>query len=104
MGANLSSATKRPRAHTQTAGAEAKIKHHVSSTLNYWDDPGDGSRPTPIILDKGGVVNKRPHRPYTFLVTDITGDEDKYLLDTNGFQYSGCGINPFPPTSPHIAV
>jgi len=87
MGANLSSTTRRPRPKTQTAMQQTEFKHHVATTLNYWDDPGDGSRPTPIFLGKGGVVNKRPHRPCAFVVTDVTGDEDKYSLDTNGFQY-----------------
>ncbi|KAK5662673.1 hypothetical protein OQA88_8589 [Cercophora sp. LCS_1] len=62
-------------------------KHNVPTTLNYWDDPGDGSAPTPIYIGKGKVTNKRPHLPHEFVVTDITGDEAKYKLDTHGFQY-----------------
>jgi hypothetical protein len=66
---------------------DPKPKHHVTATFNYWDDPGDGSRPTPIYLQRGRVTNKRPHLPHEFVVTDITGDENKYALDTHGFQY-----------------
>ncbi|KAF1992998.1 hypothetical protein P154DRAFT_107421 [Amniculicola lignicola CBS 123094] len=62
-------------------------KHHVATTLNYWDDPGDGSHPTPIFIGRGRITNERPHRAHNFMVTDISGDEDKYLLDTHGFQY-----------------
>jgi hypothetical protein len=62
-------------------------KHHVSTTLNYWDDPGDGSRPTPIFIGKGRVTNERPHRPHGFGVTDVSGDEAQYSLDSHGFQY-----------------
>lgn len=62
-------------------------KHHVTTTLNYWDDPGDGSRPTPIFIGKGRITNKRPHRPHRFVVTDVSGNENKYTLDGHGFQY-----------------
>jgi hypothetical protein len=62
-------------------------KHHVSTTLNYWDDPGDGSKPTPIFIGKGRITNERPHRAHSFVVTDVSGDEDKYSLDSHGFQY-----------------
>ncbi|VBB86220.1 Putative protein of unknown function [Podospora comata] len=62
-------------------------KHNVRTTLNYWDDPGDGLPPTPIFIGEGKVTNKRPHLPHEFTVTDITGDEDDYRLDTHGFQY-----------------
>jgi hypothetical protein len=64
-----------------------KQKHHVATTLNYWDDPGDGSRPTPIFIGKGRVTNERPHRAHDFAISDISGDEAKYSLDTHGFQY-----------------
>jgi hypothetical protein len=62
-------------------------KHNVATTLNYWDDPGDGSPPTPIVIAKGRITNERPNRAYNFVVTDVSGDEDKYTLDTAGFQY-----------------
>jgi len=62
-------------------------KHHVSTTLNYWDDPGDGKPPAPIVIGKGRITNERPHRAHPFLITDIGGDESKYTLDTHGFQY-----------------
>jgi hypothetical protein len=62
-------------------------KHNVATTLNYWDDPGDGSRPTPIFIGKGRITNERPHRAHDFVVTDISGEEDQYTLDKTGFQY-----------------
>ncbi|CEJ80625.1 Putative Methyltransferase-like protein [[Torrubiella] hemipterigena] len=62
-------------------------KHNVATTLNYWDDPGDGSKPTPIIIGNGRITNKRPHKPWDFVVTDVSGDEEKYSLDGQGFQY-----------------
>ncbi|KAK4187044.1 hypothetical protein QBC35DRAFT_464160 [Podospora australis] len=62
-------------------------KHNVSTTLNYWKDPGDGSKPTPIFIGKGRVTNERPHLAHDFVVTDISGEEDNYTLDGHGFQY-----------------
>jgi hypothetical protein len=62
-------------------------KHHVATTLNYWDDPGDGSRPTPIFIGKGRISNERPHKAHPFVITDVNGDEASYTLDGHGFQY-----------------
>jgi hypothetical protein len=55
--------------------------------LNYWDDPGDGSKPTPIFIGKGRISNERPHLAHDVVVTDVSGDEDQYSLDSHGFQY-----------------
>lgn len=62
-------------------------KHDVETILNYWDDPGDGSKPTPIIIGKGRITNERPHLPHSVIVSDVNGDEDRYTLDSHGFQY-----------------
>ncbi|KAH8203873.1 hypothetical protein TruAng_001937 [Truncatella angustata] len=70
-----------------TAVNEHQEKHDVATELNYWDDPGDGSRPTPIYIGKGHITNERPHRPHRFVVSDVSGDEDRYTLDGHGFQY-----------------
>ncbi|KAI1839984.1 hypothetical protein JX265_013600 [Neoarthrinium moseri] len=66
---------------------DQKDKHHVSTSLNYWNDPGDGSRPTPIFIGKSRVTNERPTKPYPYQVSDISGEEDQYTLDKHGFQY-----------------
>lgn len=62
-------------------------KHDVGTILNYWDDPGDGSKPTPIVIGKGRITNERPHLPHSVVVSDVSGDEDHYTLDSHGFQY-----------------
>jgi hypothetical protein len=62
-------------------------KHHVETTLNYWADPGDGSRPAPITIGQGKITNTRPHRPHPFHIVDVSGEEDQYSLDEHGFQY-----------------
>ncbi|KAM3429501.1 hypothetical protein MY4824_008233 [Beauveria thailandica] len=69
------------------AAQVATAKHNVATTLNYWDDPGDGSKPTPIFIGKGRISNKRPHKAWEFVVSDVSGDEDQYTLDSHGFQY-----------------
>lgn len=61
--------------------------HNVSAILNYWDDPGDGSSPTPIYIGKGRITNERPHLPHRFTVSDVTGHEGDFTLDGQGFQY-----------------
>jgi hypothetical protein len=71
----------------QPVNSEHNPKHHVATTLNYWADPGDGLPPTPIYIGKGRISNERPHRAHPFTITDITGDEDSYTLDSHGFQY-----------------
>lgn len=63
------------------------LKHHIETTLNYWDDPGNGLPPTPIYIGKGRVTNERPHLAHDFVVKDVSGEEDKYSLDSHGFQY-----------------
>ncbi|KAF2106018.1 hypothetical protein BDV96DRAFT_591706 [Lophiotrema nucula] len=62
-------------------------KRHVRSTLNYWDDPGDGSKPAPIVIGGGRITNSRPHKPHFFTIQDVCGEEEKYTLDRHGFRY-----------------
>ncbi|KAK3940177.1 hypothetical protein QBC46DRAFT_261583 [Diplogelasinospora grovesii] len=64
-----------------------KRPHNVATSLNYWKDPGDGSPPTPIIVGRGTISNRRPTIAQPVVVTDVTGEEDKYTLDSHGFQY-----------------
>lgn len=71
----------------QPAANGPHTKHHVQTELHYWDDPGDGSRPTPIFIGKGRISNERPHLPHKFVVSDVSGEEDQYTLDSHGFQY-----------------
>lgn len=73
-----------------TEGPKARKQqntHDVTTELNYWDDPCDGSRPTPIYIGKGHVTNERPHRSHRVVISDISGNEGHYTLDSHGFQY-----------------
>lgn len=53
--------------------------------FNYYKDPGDGSPPAPMIVGKPETY-ERPAEPRTMLVHNIRGEEDKYSLDSTGFQ------------------
>ncbi|KAK7955668.1 uncharacterized protein PG986_004890 [Apiospora aurea] len=74
-------------AATTPSVANGHAPHNVSAILNYWDDPGDGSSPTPIYIGKGRITNERPHLPHRFAVSDVAGREGDFTLDGQGFQY-----------------
>lgn len=60
--------------------------HTVITTLNYYDDPGDGSPPVPVVVGDNTVANERPIVSRPVAVRDITGEESTYTLDSYGFQ------------------
>ncbi|KAH7348230.1 hypothetical protein BKA66DRAFT_432162 [Pyrenochaeta sp. MPI-SDFR-AT-0127] len=66
--------------------ANSRAKRDVWATLNYYEDPGDGSSPMPVYIGGDAAVNEWPTAPAKVLVHDITSEEDKYALDTYGFQ------------------
>lgn len=57
----------------------------VLTNFNYYKDPGDGSLPSPSYVGKPETFS-RPTEPKQKLVHDIRGEEDKYSLDSTGFQ------------------
>lgn len=59
--------------------------HNVDTTLNYYHDPGDGSPPPAAYV---GVPDsyRQPTVSVPVTITDINGHEEKYSLDTHGFQ------------------
>ncbi|SPQ18503.1 86c9ad95-6d92-476b-a8b8-d092071b7d5e [Thermothielavioides terrestris] len=61
--------------------------HDIVTTVNYYDDPGDGSPPLPVYVGSTQVTNKRPTVPVTVKVTDVSGQEANFTLDNHGFQY-----------------
>lgn len=58
----------------------------VETVLNYYDDPGDGSEPTPVYVGQGTVTNERKMAEVPVTVHDISGREDEFTLDNVGFQ------------------
>lgn len=86
--------------------------HHLQTTVNYYDDPADGSPPTPVYVGRyilpsplpltypppcpppninpknsTQVTNKRPTISVPVTVTDVTGNESSFSLDVHGFAY-----------------
>ncbi|KAI1211107.1 uncharacterized protein F4807DRAFT_50345 [Annulohypoxylon truncatum] len=65
----------------------SKKRHDVPTSINYYKDPGDGSLPMPIVIAENTVKNERPHIPQQVTIHDVTGEEEKYALDSHGFQF-----------------
>ena len=61
-------------------------RHDVLANFNYYKDPGDGSLPSPTYVGKPETYENKPIDVQQKLVHDIRGEEDKYSLDTTGFQ------------------
>lgn len=59
--------------------------HDVVAEFHYHKDPGDGSPPAPSYVGKPETY-ERPAETRAMTVYDIRGEEDKYTLDTTGFQ------------------
>ncbi|KAK5995127.1 Low-affinity methionine permease [Cladobotryum mycophilum] len=74
-------------ATTKTAAAPQKLpKHDVQTTLNYYKENEDGSPPHPTYVDRPETYD-RPLETHPVTVRDVSGEEDKYTLDGNGFKY-----------------
>lgn len=58
---------------------------NVHTTINYYRDPGDGTEHAPSIAGKRSTFNQ-PSVDLETVITDITGSEDLYTLDSHGFQ------------------
>ncbi|KAG8533894.1 uncharacterized protein KY384_001635 [Bacidia gigantensis] len=77
-----------PQLAPQTTLQASKTKpgrKDVTADFNYYLDPGDGSEPSPTYVGKPETYF-RPADTRSALVHDIRGEEDKYSLDTTGFQ------------------
>lgn len=59
--------------------------HHIYTTINYYRDPGDGTEHAPSLAGKRSTFNQ-PSIELDTIITDISGSEDKYTLDSHGFQ------------------
>lgn len=62
-------------------------KHDIRSELYYYKDPEDGSLPPPTYVHKPELNVPLPLVAQQVVVQDITGEEDKYTIDSHGFQY-----------------
>ncbi len=75
--------------HTVAVPADAKTNSYqprdVTTIFNYYKDNEDGSPPHPSYVGRPETYY-RPTVPLKATVHDIRGSEDKYTLDTTGFQ------------------
>lgn len=60
-------------------------RRDVLANFNYYKDPGDGSLPSPSYVGKPETY-EQPTEAKQKLVHDIRGEEEKYSLDSTGFQ------------------
>ncbi|EFW99721.1 hypothetical protein CMQ_39 [Grosmannia clavigera kw1407] len=66
--------------------ATTSSRRDVATLLKYYDDPGDGSPPAPVIVGRGTVKNERAMIEARTVVEDMTGREAAFTLDSCGFQ------------------
>ncbi|OAA65861.1 hypothetical protein SPI_02648 [Niveomyces insectorum RCEF 264] len=74
-----------PQVDTNTPVERTK-PHHVQTTLNFYKPAEDGSPPHATYVDRPETYY-RPFEAHPVTIHDVTGEEDKYTLDGNGFQY-----------------
>ncbi|GJC90932.1 hydroxylase/desaturase asaB [Colletotrichum liriopes] len=68
-----------------SVASKPATKRNVQADLHYHKDNEDGSPPHPTYVDKPETY-ERPFETHSVKINDITGDEDKFTLDRNGFQ------------------
>lgn len=59
---------------------------HVETTLRYYKPNEDGSPPHPTYTDRPETY-ERPYETHPVTVSDVTGHENEYTLDKNGFEF-----------------
>ncbi|KAI1392452.1 uncharacterized protein F4822DRAFT_391100 [Hypoxylon trugodes] len=69
-----------------SAAPSVSLPHDVDTVLNYFKPNEDGSPPEPTYTDKPETY-ERPTSPHPIHITDVSGRENEYTLDKNGFQY-----------------
>lgn len=72
-------------ANTAATNATANLTPSLHAEFNYYLAAADGSPPPPSYVDKPESYY-RPADTRSLPVYDVRGNEDKYTLDTTGFQ------------------
>ncbi|KAK9796895.1 hypothetical protein SCARD494_03978 [Seiridium cardinale] len=67
------------------AEASTIASHDVDAVLNFFKPNDDGSPPAPVYVNRP-ETHDRPVEPHPIRIRDITGREDQFTLDNNGFQ------------------
>lgn len=60
--------------------------HDVDTSLNFFKDNEDGSPPHATYVGKPETF-QRPRDTHKVVIHDVSGEEDKYTLDEQGFQF-----------------
>lgn len=60
--------------------------HDVDTVLHYFKPNDDGSPPEPTYVDRPETFLDRPRDSRPVRIQDISGREDHFSLDKNGFQ------------------
>lgn len=68
-----------------TKGSEIE-KHYVDTVLNFFKPNDDGSPPKPAYVGRPETY-ERPVDTHNARIYDVTGEENKYTLDGQGFQF-----------------
>ncbi|KAK9454873.1 hypothetical protein V1511DRAFT_372847 [Dipodascopsis uninucleata] len=65
------------------------IPQYVESELNFFEPPKDGSKPYNIVYDvpEGTPTKNFGEDTHSVKIADVTGRENEFTLDKNGFQY-----------------
>ncbi|CAK7231115.1 hypothetical protein SBRCBS47491_007821 [Sporothrix bragantina] len=74
-----------PKADIDTSPVPGQ-PHHVQTTLHYYKPNADGSPPHVTYYDRPETYH-REVETHTVTVHDVRGEENKYTLDSNGFQF-----------------
>ena len=81
-----STPTYSPQILEQSTSKTSAKPQDVHTTLNYYKPNEDGSPPHPTYVDRPETYN-RPFETHPSVVHDVTGRENEYTLDGNGFQF-----------------
>lgn len=68
------------------AAVTAPARHDVHTTMNFFKPNEDGSPPSPAYMARPETF-ERPPEVHDVLIQDVTGSEDRYSLDREGFQF-----------------
>ncbi|KAI3547167.1 hypothetical protein CSPX01_03999 [Colletotrichum filicis] len=83
--AGLSSPQRTQRHGANDLRESNQRRKGVEATLNYHKDNEDGSPPHPTYVDRPETYD-RPFESHSVTISDLTGDEEEFSLDINGFQ------------------
>ena len=76
-----------PTLDTEKKARTVSKPNDVYGDFNYYQDPRDGSLPTPNYVNIPNSYNDKPIDVRKLLVQDVRGKEGDFTLDKNGFEF-----------------